>query len=126
MSAFVAAQEARVKPATGRLIGHRPLNAFGPMDACRGRRTTRPSGGLRGRGRARVVRLDSRSVHYEGVRRCQIEERERILEIINAAAVAYRGVIPDDCWREPYMSASELDHEIAADVAFWGMTSTGP
>ena len=45
-------------------------------------------------------------MHYEGVRRCQAEERERILEVINAAAVAYRGVIPDDCWREPYMPAA--------------------
>jgi GNAT superfamily N-acetyltransferase len=64
-------------------------------------------------------------VHYEGVRRCQVEERERILEIINAAAVAYRGVIPDDCWHEPYMPASELDHEIAADVVFWGYDLNG-
>ncbi len=40
--------------------------------------------------------------------------------IINAAAEAYRGVIPDDCWHEPYMSAAELDAEIAAGVAFWG------
>jgi hypothetical protein len=64
-------------------------------------------------------------VHYEGVRRCQVEERERILEVINAAAMAYRGVIPDDCWREPYMAASELDHEIAADVAFWGYDLNG-
>jgi GNAT superfamily N-acetyltransferase len=66
-----------------------------------------------------------RSVHYQGVRRCQVEERERILEVINAAAVAYRGVIPDDCWREPYMPASELDHEIAAGVAFLGYDLEG-
>jgi GNAT superfamily N-acetyltransferase len=66
-----------------------------------------------------------RSVHYEGVRRCQVEEWERILEVINAAAAAYRGVIPDDCWREPYMPASELDHELAADVAFWGYDLNG-
>ncbi len=64
-------------------------------------------------------------MHYEGVRRCRVEERERILEVINAAAVAYRGVIPDDCWHEPYMPASELDHELAADVAFWGYDLNG-
>ena len=57
---------------------------------------------------------------YEAIRRCRIEERERILEIVNAAAEAYRGVIPADCWREPYMPSSELDHEIAAGVSFWG------
>ena len=65
------------------------------------------------------------AVHYEGVRRCHVEERERILEVVNSAAVAYRGVIPDDCWHEPYMPASELDHEIAAGVAFWGYDLDG-
>ena len=65
------------------------------------------------------------AVHHEGVRRCHVEERERILEVVNAAAVAYRGVIPDDCWHEPYMPASELDHEIAAGVAFWGYDLDG-
>jgi GNAT superfamily N-acetyltransferase len=64
-------------------------------------------------------------VHYEGVRRCQDGERERILEVINAAAVAYHGVIPDDCWRKPYMPVAELDHEIAAGVAFWGYDVDG-
>jgi GNAT superfamily N-acetyltransferase len=47
------------------------------------------------------------------------DERTAILATINAAAEAYRGVIPPDRWREPYMPASELDHEIAAGVAFW-------
>jgi N-acetylglutamate synthase and related acetyltransferases len=40
------------------------------------------------------------------------------LAIINAAAEAYRGVIPDDRWHEPYMSAAELAREIAAGVMF--------
>ena len=42
-----------------------------------------------------------------------------ILEIINAAAQAYRGVIPADRWHEPYMSAGELEAELAAGVRFW-------
>jgi GNAT superfamily N-acetyltransferase len=54
------------------------------------------------------------------IRRCRDDERGAILAIVNAAAVAYRGVIPDDCWHEPYMPAGELDAEIAARVAFWG------
>jgi GNAT superfamily N-acetyltransferase len=29
-------------------------------------------------------------------------------------------VIPADQWHEPYMSAEQLDREIAAGVAFWG------
>ena len=53
------------------------------------------------------------------IRPCRGDERGVILEIVNAAAEAYRGVIPDDCWHEPYMSAQELDAEIAAGVRFW-------
>ena len=59
------------------------------------------------------------------VRRCQDNEREAILRIVNLAAEAYRGVIPADRWRDPYMPASELDEEIAAGVQFWGYVSGG-
>jgi GNAT superfamily N-acetyltransferase len=47
------------------------------------------------------------------------DERTNILAIINAAAEAYRGVIPADRWHVPYMSTAELDHEISAGVTFW-------
>jgi N-acetylglutamate synthase-like GNAT family acetyltransferase len=42
-----------------------------------------------------------------------------ILRIINDAAVAYRGVIPADRWHEPYMSANELETQVAEGVTFW-------
>ena len=35
-----------------------------------------------------------------------------ILDVINDAAEAYRGVIPDDCCPEPYMPAAELAAEM--------------
>jgi GNAT superfamily N-acetyltransferase len=54
------------------------------------------------------------------IRPCRDDERGAILAIVNAAAEAYRGVIPDDRWHEPYMDLRELDGEIAAGVAFWG------
>jgi GNAT superfamily N-acetyltransferase len=60
-----------------------------------------------------------------GVRRCGDNEREKILAIVNAAAEAYRGVIPDDRWHEPYMTAEDLDAEIAAGVAFSGYEADG-
>lgn len=41
------------------------------------------------------------------------------LAIVNAAAQAYRGVIPADRWREPYMPPDELEQEIADGVIFW-------
>jgi hypothetical protein len=54
------------------------------------------------------------------IRVCRDEERDAILAIVNAAAEAYRGVIPADRWHEPYMRREELDAEIAAGVVFWG------
>jgi N-acetylglutamate synthase-like GNAT family acetyltransferase len=53
------------------------------------------------------------------VRPCRKNERTVIFDIINAAAKAYRGVIPADRWHDPYMSLQELDSEIAAGVIFW-------
>ena len=42
-----------------------------------------------------------------------------IYEIINSAAVVYKGVIPADRWQEPYMPMEELAKEINAGVVFW-------
>ena len=46
-------------------------------------------------------------------------DRPAMLEIINRAAEAYRGVIPADRWHEPYMPTEELATEIGAGVLFW-------
>jgi GNAT superfamily N-acetyltransferase len=54
------------------------------------------------------------------IRPCRAGERDEILAIVNAAAEAYRGVILEDRWHEPYMPGEELDAEIAAGVEFWG------
>jgi GNAT superfamily N-acetyltransferase len=59
------------------------------------------------------------------IRPCRDDERTTILAIVNAAAEAYRGVIPADRWHEPYMPPDELDAEIAAGVAFWGYEADG-
>lgn len=59
------------------------------------------------------------------VRRCRDDERSAVLAIVNAAAEAYRGVIPPDCWHEPYMPTSALAGEIAAGVEFWGVERAG-
>lgn len=59
------------------------------------------------------------------VRPCRDDDREAILAVVNAAAEAYRGVIPPDRWHEPYMPAEELDGEIAAGVAFLGYEEDG-
>ena len=59
------------------------------------------------------------------IRPSRDDERSAILATINAAAEAYRGVIPADRWHEPYMPATELDREIGAGVAFWVYESDG-
>jgi GNAT superfamily N-acetyltransferase len=40
--------------------------------------------------------------------------------IINDGAEAYRGVIPEDCFHDPYMSTAKLALELDAGVVFWG------
>jgi GNAT superfamily N-acetyltransferase len=59
------------------------------------------------------------------IRLCRDDERDDILSIINAAAEAYRGVIPTDRWHEPYMPGDEFDRERAAGVVFWGYEDRG-
>lgn len=59
------------------------------------------------------------------IRPCREDEREAILAIVNQAAEAYRGVIPADRWREPYMPGSELDEAIGDGVVFWGCEIDG-
>jgi len=59
------------------------------------------------------------------IRLCRRDERPAVVAIINAAAEAYRGVIPTDRWHEPYMAADELEREIAARVTFWGYDEDG-
>jgi GNAT superfamily N-acetyltransferase len=59
------------------------------------------------------------------IRLCHDDDRATLLRIINLAAEAYRGVIPADCWHDPYMPATELEQEIAAGVAFWGYEADG-
>lgn len=59
------------------------------------------------------------------VRQCREDEAGAILAIINSAAGIYRDAIPPDCWHEPYMSATELQSEIAAGVVFAGCEIDG-
>ena len=51
---------------------------------------------------------------------CDNKDFDSIYSIINEAAQVYRGVIPEDHWKEPYMSGDELQREIDEGVLFWG------
>jgi hypothetical protein len=59
------------------------------------------------------------------IRRCEKGDSERIWEIINDGARAYRDVIPVDQWTEPYMSQEEMQGEVDDGVVFWGLRRFG-
>ena len=48
------------------------------------------------------------------------KDLSNILNVINDAALKYKGVIPDDCWHEPYMSEQELIDELGNGVRMFG------
>ena len=47
-------------------------------------------------------------------------DSSKILNVINDAAARYRGIIPDNCWHEPYMSKQELIDEFSDGVRMFG------
>ena len=47
-------------------------------------------------------------------------DTSKILHIINEASLKYKSVIPDDCWKEPYMSEQELIGEFDDEVRMYG------
>ena len=59
------------------------------------------------------------------IRRCHARDFEIVHSIINEAARVYKGVIPADRWKIPYMSDDELRREINEGVVFWGYEEDG-
>jgi GNAT superfamily N-acetyltransferase len=58
------------------------------------------------------------------IKKLSSKEAQVIYEIINQAASAYRGAIPDDCYHEPYMPKEELHQEMKR-MTFFGWTEKG-
>ena len=56
------------------------------------------------------------SVSNKVIRSLVPSDFDAILKVINDAAQAYKGVIPDDRWKELYISVEELNEEIEAGV----------
>ena len=44
----------------------------------------------------------------------------KILHIINDASLRYKGIIPNNCWQEPYMSKQKLVDEFNSGVRMFG------
>jgi N-acetylglutamate synthase-like GNAT family acetyltransferase len=58
------------------------------------------------------------------IRQCQPQDINRIYLIINQAAQAYEGVIPADCYHQPYMPREELEQEMKR-ITFFGWEANG-
>ena len=52
------------------------------------------------------------------IKEISLRDVGKIYEIINEAARAYRNVIPDDCYHEPYMTKEELRREMKRMTVF--------
>lgn len=59
------------------------------------------------------------------IRKCNKRDFEEIYAIINDSAVAYKGIIPGDRWKEPYMPSEELRHEIDDGIVFYVYEENG-
>ena len=58
------------------------------------------------------------------IRPCTQADLDRIHAVINDAAAAYEGVIPPDCYHQPYMPLDELQRE-AARMSFYAWEEDG-
>ena len=58
------------------------------------------------------------------IRACGPEDLDQIGLVINQAAVAYKDVIPRDCYHEPYMPRQELEAE-SREMTFFGWEEEG-
>jgi GNAT superfamily N-acetyltransferase len=58
------------------------------------------------------------------IKKLSLKDTDIIYEVVNKASRAYRGIIPDDCYHEPYMSKRELRREMAG-MTFYGCRQGG-
>ena len=58
------------------------------------------------------------------IRTCDRKDERAIFDIINESARAYRGVIPEDRYHEPYMPLQELRNEMR-EMTFFGYMEEG-
>ncbi|MFL5312928.1 MAG: GNAT family N-acetyltransferase [Myxococcales bacterium] len=59
------------------------------------------------------------------IRPCGPADLRALFSIVNDAAQAYQGIIPADCWHEPYMRLDELEQGIRDGIVFWGYEAGG-
>ena len=54
------------------------------------------------------------------IREYKKSDSSKILHVINDAAIRYKGIIPDNCWHEPYMPEQELINEFNDGLRMFG------
>jgi len=54
------------------------------------------------------------------IREYKKSDSSKILNVINDAAIKYKGIIPDHCWHEPYMPEQELINEFNDGLRMFG------
>ena len=54
------------------------------------------------------------------IKECTKKNISNILYVINDASLKYKGIIPNDCWHEPYMTKQKLISEFANGVRMFG------
>jgi N-acetylglutamate synthase-like GNAT family acetyltransferase len=59
------------------------------------------------------------------IRKLKNVDFQDILTVVNDASTVYKGKIPADRWKIPYMSAQELKEEIWKGVKFYGFKEKG-
>jgi N-acetylglutamate synthase-like GNAT family acetyltransferase len=59
------------------------------------------------------------------IRKCNNSDFDRIYEIINDAAGVYKGIIPLEYWKVPYMSKDELRRDLDEGILLHGFEENG-
>jgi GNAT superfamily N-acetyltransferase len=59
------------------------------------------------------------------IRKIPPSDSASVLNFVNDSAQVYKGVIPVDCWKEPYMTIEELEEELGRGVDFYGWFDRG-
>jgi len=54
------------------------------------------------------------------IREYSVNDTFKILHVINDASLKYKGIIPNNCWSEPYMSEQELIDEFNSGMCMYG------
>ena len=64
-------------------------------------------------------------MNAETIRPCTDADLSAMVAVVNAAATAYAGVVPDDRYHQPYMPRDAMIAEMEAGVCFWGLVDSG-